>query len=147
MAPPKGHPAYNVNGEGGRPEDYTTEVIEKMADELIEWIDSDESHFWYKDFCLKKRINPKYMALWAKKNDRFRIALDHAKYMQESRIFKGSMTNNYNSSMSKLALTNWHEWKEKSEQTLLGDAQNPLSFAMQQVENSSQNFVDNDEAD
>jgi hypothetical protein len=140
MPPPKGHEPYNKNGEGGRPRKYSTEDIERFADELLVWIKC-ESHFWIKDFCLERSIDPNYMHEWAKENERFRCAYDLSKSFQESRIFKGAMIDNFNSGMSKFALINNHGWADKTEAKISGDGVNPLAFLLQKADGQSKDLV------
>lgn len=127
MPAPIGHAPYNVNGEGGRPPNFDAEEIEKLADELILWI-REPQNYWYKDFCLEKGINPDRMSDWSKKSERFRGALELARHNQERRIFQGSLENNYNSTMAKLALTNWHKWQDKQEQKIEATTNNTHSW-------------------
>lgn len=136
MPAPKGHEPYPGCETGGRPRKYSTEDIERFADELLVWIKC-ESHFWIKDFCLERMIDPKYMSEWANENEKFREAWSLAKSFQESRIFKGSMIDNYNAGMSKFALINNHGWIEKSESKISGDAVNPLAFILKNVDGTS----------
>ena len=140
MPAPKGHPPYPGCETGGRPRKYSTEDIERFADELIAWI-KIESHFWIKDFCLERLIDPNYMHEWAKENEKFRCAYDLSKAYQESRIFKGAMTENFNTGMSKFALVNNHGWADKTEAKISGDAVNPLAFLLHKADGQSKNLV------
>lgn len=144
MPAPKGHESYNKNGEGGRPRRYSTEEIQQFADELIDWM-KDESHFWFKDFCLERDIDPDLMSEWGRENERFAGAYRLAKGLQESRIFKGAMTDTFNSGMSKFALMNCHGWSDRSESKISGDATNPLSFLLSTVDGTSKELVSNEE--
>lgn len=141
MPAPKGHKPYKGSEMGGRPRRYSKEDIEKYADELVEWM-KDESRFWFKDFCLERGIDPDLMAEWARENEKFNGAYKHAKSLQESRIFKGSMLSVFNSGMSKFALMNCHGWADKQEAKLSGDAVNPLSFILQNVDGATKELVD-----
>lgn len=140
MPAPKGHPPYPGSETGGRPRKYSTEDIERFADELLVWIKS-ESNFWIKDFALERMIDPKYLSEWAKENEKFREAWSLAKAYQESRIFKGAMTENFNTGMSKFALVNNHGWADKTETKVSGDATNPLAFLMQKTDGNSKDLV------
>jgi hypothetical protein len=140
MPAPKGHSPYPGGETGGRPRRYSTEDIERFADELFVWM-KDESHFWLKDFCLERQIDPDLMAEWARENERFNGALKLAKGLQESRIFKGSMLDTFNCSMSKFALMNCHGWADKQESKVSGDAANPLAFLMQKADGESKGLV------
>lgn len=140
MAAPKGHKPYPGCETGGRPRKYSTEDIERFADELIAWI-KVESHFWIKDFALERMIDPKYLSEWAKENEKFREAWSLAKAYQESRIFKGAMIENFNTGMSKFALVNNHGWADKTEAKISGDAVNPLAFLLQKADGQSKDLV------
>ena len=140
MPAPKGHKAYPGCETGGRPRKYSTEDIERFANELLVWIKC-ESHFWIKDFCLEKMIDPKYMSEWAKENEKFKDAYDLSKSFQESRIFKGAMIENFNTGMSKFALVNNHSWADKTEAKISGDAVNPLAFLLQKADGQSKDLV------
>jgi hypothetical protein len=101
MAAPKGHPPYNVNGEGGQPPKYNTAEIERFADLFEIWL-QDENNYWFKDFFISHKVNCNYIAEWAKSNQRFRSVYLRAKEIQESRVFKGSMSKTYCNRMSTL---------------------------------------------
>ena len=141
MPAPRGHLPYNIQGEGGRPRKYSTEDIERFADELLIWI-KNESNFWVKDFCLEREIDPRIMTDWAKENERFSESYSLAKSYQESRIFKGSMKEIFSGSMSKFALMNCHGWADKTESKISGDAVNPLAFILQNVDGTTKELID-----
>jgi hypothetical protein len=140
MPAPLNHPPYPGCETGGRPRKYSTEDIERFADELLIWI-KNEANFWLKDFCLEKGIDPNYMHEWAKENDKFRCAYKLSKAFQESRIFKGAMLDTFNTGMSKFALVNNHGWADKTETKVSGDAANPLAFLMQKADGESKDLV------
>lgn len=145
MPAPKGHSPYAGCETGGRPRRYSTEDIEKYANELIEWM-KDESRFWLKDFCLERDIDPDFMSEWSRENEKFNGAYKLAKGLQESRIFKGSMVEIFNSGMSKFALMNCHGWADKQESKISGDTGNPLSFVLQSVDGSTKELVNETES-
>lgn len=136
----KGHPPYNVNGEGGRKRKYSVEDIERFADDLLVWIKQEEN-YWLKDFCLEKDIDPDNMSIWARENEKFEEVYKLAKGYQESKIFKGSMNESFNCGMSKFALINCHGWVDKTESKLSGDQNSPLAFILNSVSNSSKDLV------
>jgi len=140
MPAPKGHSNYDVEHKAGRPRRYSTEDIERYAGELILWM-KDDSHFWLKDFCLERDVDPDFMAEWASENERFNGAYRLAKSFQESRIFKGAMLNTFNSTMSKFALVNNHGWADKTETKVSGDAANPLAFLLRKADGESKDLV------
>lgn len=141
MPAPKGHPPYPGCETGGRPRRFSTEDIERFADELVEWM-KNESRFWLKDFCLERGIDPDYMSEWAKENEKFSGAYKLGKSMQESRIFKGSMMETFNTGMSKFALMNVHGWVDKQETKVSGDALSPLQFIFERADGGSKDLID-----
>ena len=145
MPAPKGHPPYPGCETGGRPPKYSTEDIERFADEFLQWMKNPQN-FWIKDFCLERDIDPDYMADWAKQNEKFSGAYKIAKGFQESRIFKGSMMSAYNGGMAKFALMNCHGWSEKQDTKLSGDPVNPLACLLKEVNGTSKDLV-NDESE
>ena len=144
MPAPKGHPPYPGCETGGRPRRYSIEDIERFADELLQWM-KNESRFWFKDFCLERDIDPDFMAEWAKENEKFNGAYKLAKGLQESRIFKGSMLETFNSGMSKFALMNCHGWADKQESKISGDPVNPLGFILDSVNGNTKELVKDNE--
>ena len=144
MPAPKGHAPYPGCETGGRPRRFSTEDIERFADELLEWM-KDESRFWLKDFFIERGIDPDYMAIWAKENEKFSGAYRLAKVMQESRIFKGSMMETFNTGMSKFALMNVHGWVDKQETKVSGDALSPLQFILERADGGSKDLIDEEE--
>lgn len=143
MGAPKGHEAYPGSENGGRPRRYSQEDVEQYAEELVVWM-KDDSHFWFKDFCLERDIDPDLMAEWAKENGKFSGAYKLAKGLQESRIFKGAMMDTFNSAMSKFALMNCHGWSDKTETKLSGDAVNPLAFILKDIDGKTKDLVNGD---
>jgi len=143
MPAPKGHKAYEGCERGGRPSRYSTEDIERYADEFNEWL-KDPSHVWFKDFCLDNDIDPDLMSEWAENNEKFKRTYKFAKHRQESRLVNGGLVNGYNSSIVKLVLSNAHGWSDKQETKLSGDAVNPLSFILQNIDGTTKELV-NDE--
>jgi len=142
---PKGHAPYNVNGEGGRKRKYSAEDIERFADDLLIWI-KQEGNYWVKDFCLENDIDPDYMSIWARENEKFEEVYKLAKGLQESKIFKGAMCESFNSGMSKFALINCHGWADKTESKISGDQSSPLAFILKNVSNTSKDLVNDSDA-
>lgn len=135
-----------VGNNGGRPRLYSDEDIERFAKELLVWMEN-ESHFWLKDFCIERGIDPDFMAEWARENIEFNGAYKLAKAMQESRIFKGAMIDSYNVTMSKFALINNHGWADKTEAKISGDVVNPLALILQSVDGTSKELVNDCESE
>jgi len=140
---PKGHPPYNVNGEGGRPTIYTKEVIENYADEFEKWLEDDEN-FWFKDFAIKNKFSPDLFHRWAEQNERFSRVLEQARHKQESKLFKCSLTNTYNANMVKFALNVHHDWIEKKQVVHSNDPNCPVPEWIMKQEGTSKDLVSDD---
>ena len=143
MPAPKGHAPYPGCETGGRPRKYSTEDIERFADSLMEWLE-DQENYWFKDFCIKHKIDPDILPMWAKENEKFAGCFKFAKSIQESRIFKGAMIDSFNSSISKFALINHHGWVDKQETKVSGDSSNPLAFVYSQIDGTTKDLVEDE---
>ena len=134
MAAPKGHPPYNTNGEGGRPPEYSNEIIEEYANQLSQW-SKNPDNIWLKDFCLERDINPDLISKFANKNERFAGVYELAKHRQESKIVNGAFKSTISCPFAKFALINHHGWAERSETKVTGiDKDDPNSTAYQLAE-------------
>lgn len=116
---PKGHPPYNVNGEGGRPKKWNGEKIEELAQSLDEWIDSavkNKDQFWWWDWCFDVGLDHRKVSSIAKENDRFRESYNRAKHWQECVVGKGALSKEFSEGFSKFMLVNHYpeNWKEKA---------------------------------
>ncbi len=139
MAAPKGHLPYNIHGEGGRPRRYSSEDIEKLADDFIVWLKKPKN-IWFKDFCLERDIDPDFMKEWAKENERFNGIYKLAKHWQESKLLNGSLTKTLNSSTAEFVLINHHGYTNK--QQITGDLSNPLTFLLEIADGRSKELVE-----
>lgn len=140
MAAPKGHKPYKGAETGGRPGRYSSQDIERFADELLLWL-NNPLNVWFKDFCLEKDINPDLMAEWANDSEKFGGAYKLAKHRQESRLINGGLMNTYNGSIVKFVLGNAHGWVDKQETKISGDAVNPLAFILKNVDGTTKELV------
>ena len=144
MPAPKGHPNYDTEGLAGRPLEFTEEEINRYADEFMEWL-KDDKNIFFKDFCLDRNINPDYMQVWSKSNDRFFGVYKLAKHRQESRLLNGVLTKGYNNGIATLVLTNHHGYvSTKTEQKISGDAGNPLAFIINNGDGKTKELVNED---
>ena len=100
---------------------YTDEEIEKLGDELLEWMESDPKNLWFKDFCVNKRISGQRISEFAEKNEYFRWLLSFCKDIQESRMFKAGTSRTINPAMFILGLKNNHKWQDQHQQQPLSD--------------------------
>lgn len=140
MPAPKGHPPYPGCEKGGRPPRFTTEFIEKLADELLEWL-QEGKFVWFERFALNKKIKPSEMAEFARINEKFKSAYMQAKEHQQVVLFEGGLLKKFNSNMVQLILGNQYGIFEKKETVLSGDAANPLSFVLNKVDGDTKDFI------
>lgn len=141
MPAPFGHEPYNVNGEGGRPTEFTDEIIDQYAEEFRLWL-KNPKNIWYQDFCLDKDINPDYMSIWADKNKRFFGVYEIAKHRQKSRLINGGLQSELNTGIVKLVLANAHNWTEKQETKVSGpDPTNPTPYWVPEANGTSKELV------
>lgn len=140
MAAPKGHEAYNVNGEGGRPVKYTTEFIEAEADALEEWMTFPTS-VYFKRFAFSRGYSQQRLNEFAEVSERFSAILARAKEWQEIRLAEGGLNNEFNPGFTKFVMGNVCGWTDRQETKLSGDAINPLAFLLQKVDGTSKDLV------
>ena len=72
---------------------YTDEEIKKLADEMLEWINSSGSegkspNFWINDFAVSKKILPRQILLFCSKNEYFNSIYEICRLVQESKLLK-----------------------------------------------------------
>ncbi len=145
MGAPKGHPPYNVNGEGGVPKIYTDEFIEKEAVALEEWMKQPGS-IYFKRFSFDRGYSYKRLGEFAKSNKRFADTFERAKEWQEIRLAEGGLTEEFNGGFCKFVMGNACGWSEKNETKISGDATNPLSFIVSDISGNSRDFVSDSES-
>lgn len=146
MPAPKGHKPYAGCETGGRPELYTDEVIEKFADELLQWIRYPNNIF-FEEFTIQKGILPEYMTRWASRNEKFNQAYKLAKNNQELQLKKGASFKVLSEGFTKFLLLNNHgtqKYSDKTEHKVTGDVENPLSFALTKAVDKSKDLVDDE---
>lgn len=96
----------------GRPPKYTTEIIEREAELLDEWVDRDDN-LYFKEFSLERGYPSEYMSRWAKENERFHQAYTRAKDWQELKLLKGGLNRTYDASFCKFTMQNVCRWSDK----------------------------------
>ena len=126
---------------GGRPLLYTDEIIEKYADEMIEYMKIPNNIFINK-FLLERGITRHRYNEWKERNTKFRHAYQQCHELQEERIKEGSLFKEFDSNMSKFLLINNHGYKDKTEATINGDIMDPLSNALNQIMDTSRGLLD-----
>lgn len=72
-------------GSNGRPKVYTTEIIEAMADRLVDWAQNHDA-LYLESFCKSERTYPQRLTEFAASNERFAEALKIAKCANAANI-------------------------------------------------------------
>jgi len=129
MAPPKGN-KYAVGNNGGVPKTYTKEWLEKEAQAFLDWMELPDSIF-FKSFAIERGYSPQRLTEFADQSNVFAEVLKRAKGWQESKLVKGGLRKEYDSSITKFVLVNHHGYKEKSE--ISGDQTNPLAVVLEKI--------------
>ncbi|MCE5315987.1 MAG: hypothetical protein LLG04_01310 [Parachlamydia sp.] len=145
MPAPKGHPPYNVNGEGGRPVKYDQAFIENEADLLEKWMQVKENIF-LEDFCLERGYSYNRAIEWSKDNERFSVTYEMFQMRQKTILFKGGLSKKFAYPMCALILSHSHGIVAKNEQKLTGDPSCPLTFLLQGIDGTSKDLVSDDSA-
>jgi len=143
MPAPLNHPAYNTEGQGGRPKIYTDEFIEAEADALEAWMKKPES-IYYKRFAFDRGYSQQRLNEFAESNKRFSETYARAREWQEIRIAEGCLQNELNAGFGKFFMGNICGWADRTETKLSGDAVNPLAFVLKEIDGTTKELV-NDE--
>jgi len=72
---------------------YSDEDINKLADEMLEWINFSDSegksaNFWINDFAVLKKLVPKQILLFCSKSKYFNTIYEICRLEQESKLLK-----------------------------------------------------------
>ena len=140
MPSPIGHPPYNVNGEGGRPKRYTESYVNELADDLEKWLE-DKANIFIERFCLKHDIPEDTIAKDLIKHERFSRAYNKLRSKQKVSLFENGLTGKFKHNMCALVLSHNHGVHQKTEQKISGDAANPLSFIIQNIDGATKELV------
>lgn len=141
MPAPKGHTAYNVNGEGGRPKIYTQEFVDNEGAELEKWNQKDDSIFIQK-FCLERGYSVHRISEFLKISKRFSEAYEILMTKQQLALFAGGLKKTFAHPMCALILSHGHDINSKTEQKISGDAVNPLAFALTTINGVTKDLVE-----
>lgn len=97
---------------------FSTKTIERVADQLIDWVYSNDRNYAISKFALEAGIHRQRFPEWAAKNEKFRHAYQMAKQKQEWYIFDGALHNRLSPNVAKFALINEHGWVDRTETTV-----------------------------
>lgn len=140
MPAPKGHKAYNKNGEGGHPIKYDDKFIEKEADAFEEWMKNPDS-LYFKKFALDRGYHPNRLSEWAKDNERFACVYQKAQAWQEIRLAEGGLRSEFNAGFCKFVMGNVCGWVDKQETKVSGDPLSPLSFVLTSIDGKTKSMT------
>lgn len=90
---------------------WTDDIIEKLADELVAWIQVD-SNFWLGFFAFENGFHRNRFSDFAKKNEKFAVALEIAKQGQENKILMAGLKKELDSKLVYSALKNTAGWRD-----------------------------------
>lgn len=97
---------------GGRPGKWTVEVIDTLADKLLDWIKQPD-HYWLGEFASENGAWRQRLDEWADKSPKFAEALKIAKGIQEFRLVSLGLSKNNNPAMAIFALKNVAGWRDQ----------------------------------
>lgn len=130
------YPLYPELEEVLTPREYSVEDVERLADELTNWM-KKKSHLLVVGFFIKKGLLKKDVALFAERSERFAFAYELAMMRQESRLVEGALKNKLDSHTVKLILMSEHGWQEKRE-TELSSEKGSLASFLENLRNSTE---------
>lgn len=146
MPAPKGHAPYPGCETGGRPVKYTKEFIDNEADELLKWIEKKENIF-LEMFAYERGYYDELLTQWAKDNEKFSIASKRFRSRQKALLQHGALTKKYNYNMAALVLSHSYGMHAKTEQTISGDAANPLACILNANDGSTRNLINDNNSE
>ena len=125
---------------GGRPKEYTPDVVEDLAMHLEEWIE-DKDNLFIQKFAYEMKFNHRKVSEFKESNTRFREACERLDAKQQYMIFEGGLKRKYAHPMCALILSNNHGIHLKTEQKLTGSATDPLAFCIENIDGNTKDLV------
>lgn len=119
---------------GGRPTEWTAELIDIETKELYKWIE-DKNNYFITGFLNLRGLHHENIERFARENEKFRAAYRLAKQIQEQRLVELAVTRKGDGGFIKFILQNKAGWKEKNE--ISGDVNNPLAVIMDTIGKNS----------
>ena len=137
---PKGHPPYNINGEGGAPKKYTDEFIEAEADAIEEWMKKKDS-IWFERLAFERGYDSNLISLWSTQNKRFSVTYQRLKEWQKITLAERGLCKKYNFNMVQLLLGHHYGIFPKQQTTISGDASHPLDVILNHSSGTSKDLI------
>jgi len=115
---------------GGRPSKYSQEMLETALDYIQNYSDYGDAIPMACGLAVALDVSKKTLYNWAEaeENQEFLHALEKLKTFQERSIINGSILGDFNAPISKLMLTNNHEYQEKPETNNADEETPPLNI-------------------
>jgi hypothetical protein len=110
---PKGKPRDGTKNPGGRPVEWTTEIIEALADKLITW-SQFHTACYLESFCAANATYPQKLSELAPLNTKFSEALKRAKAACSAHIAEATAGGEMPPAFGIFALKQ-HGWRDKQE--------------------------------
>jgi hypothetical protein len=124
----KGKPRDGSKNPGGRPKEYTPEVIESLAEDLIQWATQDDAMF-LASFCKTHSLYRQRLTEFAKGNPKFADALKVAQTTCEANIAVATADGAIPPAFGIFGLKQ-HAWTDKHEITGAEGAPIPLAVTI-----------------
>lgn len=140
MGAPKGHLPYNKNGEGGRPKEYTKDVVDDLAILLEKWMEEKDNLFIQK-FSYDMNFNHRKLPEFKQISERFRVACDRLDAKQQYMLFEGGLKRKYAHPMCALILSSNHNIHAKTETTVTNNNQDSLSSIIDDIDGNTKELI------
>lgn len=93
---------------------YTEEVVSKLADDLLRWVDTADS-LWLGEFAKNNKMSRARLHELACDNEKFNSAYEIAKQAQENWLVTGALSKKLETAMAIFSLKNVAGWRDKTE--------------------------------
>jgi hypothetical protein len=114
---------------------WTEERALSLANELIDWLKAKDEHgedkgniFFQEFLIIEKDLYEELISYLCKKFTSFLKLINKAEKIQELKLQKYGVGDRLNATMTKFVLINKHDWKDRTESTLKGDKDSPLTI-------------------
>lgn len=99
----------------GQKKTWTKAKAVKLGNDLIEWLENDDTHMFFKEYLLlEEKLHPRIISYLTEQYPEFAESIEKAKQIQELKLVKWGTLGKLSSSMTKFTLTNNHGWTERA---------------------------------
>ncbi len=128
----------SVGNKGGRPLEWTDDLIDIETAALHEWIKNPKNYYLV-GFANERDIHIDVLRKLADLNVEFRRSFEKAKLIMEQRLVDLAVTRKGDPGFIKFVLQNKSGWKEKTE--LSGDSGSPIAFLLSEADGQSKDLI------